>query len=233
MENMFDKLLHLPLFQGISREKLGETIEKVPFHFLKFKKGERFIECGDACTHVKFIVSGRILLEHISNTLKFKISHELVAPEVIAPDYLFGLDTCYPFNAYAIEDCGILQLAKQDYVSMLQSDNVFLFNILNYLSRNSQVQKTQFLNLDKASVIERFVVLVSIFTTQKAENIVLTFKQRDLCRLLGARRPAYVSAINYLLEKDLISLPDNSMIIVNDRKQLLELLKDNENNLLI
>ena len=225
MDNMFDKLLHLPLFQGVSHERLQETIEKVPFHFLKFRKGEKIIDRGDECTHVRFVVSGRVLLDFTSNVLKFKISHELSAPEVIAPDHLFGLDTSYPFSAYALEDCGILQVEKQDYVSMLQSDNIFLFNILNYLSRNSQARKSQLLNMGNATVAERIVMLVSTFTSQKSKNITMTFRQRDLCRLLGARRPAFISAIEFLSEKGLIELPDNSTIVVTSRKALLDLLK--------
>lgn len=222
MDNMFDKLLHLPLFQGISHERLEETIEKIPFHFLKFKKGERIIDSGEQCNHVRFVVSGNILVEYESANLKFKITHELAAPEVIAPDYLFGLNTRYPFSTYALEECGILQVAKQDYVTMLQSDNIFLFNILNYLSRNSQLRKSQLLSMNNATVVERIVMLVSAFTSQKSKNITLSYRQRDFCRLLGTRRPAFVSAMTYLEEKELIIVPNNYSIIVNDRKALLE-----------
>lgn len=228
MDNIFDKLLHLPLFQGVSQQRLQEVIEKVPFHFLKFRKDERIISCGDDCTHVRFVVSGRVRLEYESNMLKFKISHELSAPEVIAPDYLFGLDTCYPFNVKALEECGLLQLAKHDYVAMLNTDNVFLFNILNYLSRNSQSRKSQLLNLGNATVEERMMMLVSAFTTQRAQNITMHFRQRDLGRLLGARRPALVSAIGYMREKDLIQVPDSSTIIINNRQSFLEQLKNKE-----
>ena len=228
MENIFDKLLHLPLFQGVSQERLQGTVEKVPFHFLKFRKGEKILSCGDECTHVRFIVSGRVKLEYESKVLKFKISHELEAPEVIAPDYLFGLDTSYPFNVKALDNCGILQLAKQDYVAMLRTDNDFLFNILNYLSRNSQVRKSQLLNLGNASVQERLVMLVSAFTSQRSQNITLTFRQRDLCRLLGARRPALVSAISALKDNGLIDMPDSSSINIANRHNFLEQLKNTE-----
>lgn len=224
MENIFEKLLHLPLFQGVSQERLQETVEKVPFHFLKFRKGEKILSCGDECTHVRFIVSGRVKMEFESKVLKFKISHELEAPEVIAPDYLFGLDTCYPFSVKAIENCGILQLAKQDYVAMLRTDNVFLFNILNYLSRNSQVRKSQLLNLGNASVQERLVMLVSAFTSQRSQNITMNFRQRDLCRLLGARRPALVSAISFLNDNGLIDMPDSATINIANRHDFLQII---------
>ena len=174
MDNMFDKLLHLPLFQGVSHERLSETVEKVPFHFLKFKRGEKIIDKGDECTHVRFIISGAVRMTYESRNLKFSISHDLRAPEVIAPDYLFGLDTSYPFTLRAIENCGILQLSKNDYVEMLQRDKVFLYNILNYLSRNSH---------------------------------------------------ALIASLDELLQNELIQAPDNSVIIINDRKELLNWLK--------
>ncbi|MBR6490073.1 MAG: Crp/Fnr family transcriptional regulator [Muribaculaceae bacterium] len=225
MDNIFDKLLHLPLFQGVSQERLEEIVAKIPFHFLKFKKGEKIISSGDGCTHVRFVISGKVKMEYESKPLKFRISNELSAPEVISPDYLFGLDTSYPFNVTALEPCGILQVAKQDYITILRSDNVFLYNILNYLSRNSQSMKTQLLNVEHASVVERLALLVSVFTTQRSQQISLNFKQKDLCRLLGARRPAFMGAIGYLLDNDMIEMPDNSNILIKDRKQLLSLLK--------
>lgn len=224
MDNMFDKLLHLPLFQGVSRERLSEIIEKVPFHFLKFKRGEKIFDRGDDSTHVRFIISGSVRMTFESRVLKFKISHQLSAPEVIAPDYLFGLDTSYPFTLRAVDDCGILQVTKNDYMSMLQSDKVFLFNILNYLSRNSQMLKSQLINLNQALVTERFILLVSAFTSQKSTNIELSFRQKDLCRLLGARRPALFSTIDELTQSALIEMPSNSTIIVKDRRRLLTLL---------
>ena len=225
MDNMFDKLLHLPLFQGVSHERLSETVEKVPFHFLKFKRGEKIIDRGDQCTHVRFIISGKVKLTYESRMLKFSISHELTGPEVIAPDYLFGLDTSYPFTLRAIEECGILQVSKNDYVAMLQTDKVFLYNILNYLSRNSQSFKTQMLNAEHLTVTERLVMLVSAFTSQKAKNIVLEYRQRDLCRILGARRPALITTLDELSGKGLIEVPSNSSIVVVDRQQLLKCLK--------
>ena len=225
MANIYDKLLHLPLFQGVTHERLEEIIEKIPFHFLKFRRGDRIISRGDDCTHVRFVISGRVRVEYESRALKFKISHELASPEVISPDYLFGLDTSYPFSVYACEECGILQVAKQDYITILHSDNVFLINILNYLSRNSQNQKSQLLNIENASVVERIAMLVNTFTSQRSQNITLIFKQKDLCRLLGARRPAFMGAIDYLIDNKIIEMPDNSTMQIKDRKLMLALLK--------
>ena len=157
---MFDKLLTLPLFQGISKQSLSQLVEKYPFHFLKYKKGDTIIEQGDVCTHMRFVVSGSVNVVIESSKTKVELSQTLDAPEVIAPDYLFGRTTEYPCNVIANEDCGVLQIQKTDYIEMLQSEKILLFNILNYLSRNSQNRIWSFTTNAGGNFNTRFALLV-------------------------------------------------------------------------
>ena len=53
----------------------------------------------------------------------------------------------------------------------------------------------------------------------------MTFRQRDLCRLLGARRPALVSAISFLKDNGLIDMPDSATIKIASRHDFLKQLK--------
>ena len=55
---MYQQLMQLPLFQGVSTDKITSLVEKLPFHFLKFRNGEQIFAAGDQCTHMRFIVSG-------------------------------------------------------------------------------------------------------------------------------------------------------------------------------
>ena len=53
MDSMYDVLLQLPLFQGVSRMKMSEIIEKTRFHFLKYQDNEIIAHRGEECTHMK------------------------------------------------------------------------------------------------------------------------------------------------------------------------------------
>ena len=46
MDSMYDVLLQLPIFQGVSRNKISELIEKMKFHFLKYPDGEKIVTSG-------------------------------------------------------------------------------------------------------------------------------------------------------------------------------------------
>lgn len=101
MNSMYQQMMQLPLFQGVSTEKITALVEKLPFHFLKFRNGEQIFAAGDPCTHIKFIVSGQVRLEMPCNELRVSLLQTLSTPHVLAAEYLFGRETAYPYTAIA------------------------------------------------------------------------------------------------------------------------------------
>ena len=218
---MYQQLMQLPLFQGVSTDKITSLVEKLPFHFLKFRNGEQILAAGDPCTHLKFIVSGRVRVSVPFDHLRVTLSQTLASPHVLAAEYLFGRETVYPFSAVADGPCGILQLIKGDYIRMVNSDKVFLFNILNYLSSGSQRGISSVLSVKDGSVVERLATLVDGLTVPGATDIVLNYKQKDLCTLLGTQRTTLVVTLDRLQEQDILEYDSNELRLL-DLRGLLE-----------
>lgn len=204
MNSMYEMLRSLPLFQGVGSERISELVERLPFHFLKFKKGDTVISAGDKCNHVRFVVSGSVKVFIESNELQVRLEQTMNAPEVLGPDCLFGIDNTYPFTAIAGDKCGILQLTKADYMKVLQADKVFLFNILNYLSSNCQRHVTALQMMRHGSIAERLAREIVDLTTQRSTDVKITFRQKDLCTLLGTQRNSLVAALDQMTEDGLI-----------------------------
>ena len=102
MDSMYEILMGLPLFNGVSRERISEVVGRAPFHFLKYLEGEKVIEPGEACTHIKFVISGAVRSTITSPNGRFQVSQTLQAPNVIAPEFLFGRNTSYPAEVVAV-----------------------------------------------------------------------------------------------------------------------------------
>lgn len=217
MNIMYKQLKRLPLFQGVSTEKITALVEKMPFHFLKYKDNEQIIAAGEPCSHVKFIVSGQLRLETPFTRLKVSLLQTLSAPQVLAADYLFGRETVYPFSARAVGSCGILQLVKSDYIKMISSDKVFLFNILNYLSSRSQRGFSSVLAIKDGSVSERLASIVGAVAASGAKDITLRYKQKDFCSLLSTQRTTLIAALDKLSGQDIIEYDSNEMKILDPR----------------
>lgn len=224
---MYEILMDLPLFQGVSRDKLSELIEKTPFHFLKYRDGEEIVAANSACTHIKFLISGEATVEIPCHYLKVKVAETLAAPNVLGSEYLFGRKTVYPFDVHCHGECGILQISKPDFVNILHSDNIFLFNILNMLSRNSQKNADELLSLSVGSISERFAFFVVSLTQHNAKDIRIIYKQKDLCTLLGIQRSSFINAMDKLKEQGVIDYT-LSEIKVLDRFALLDIVHSAE-----
>ena len=223
--NMFEKLMELPLFQGASHEQISALVAKIPFHFLKFGDGQRIVESGAPSTHLRFIVSGKARSVTASAAARLAVSQTLAAPNVVGADFMFGREPAYPFDLYAVGDCGILQLSKADYMSIVRSDDVFLFNILNYLSRNAQKPKLSLQQMSHGMVAERIAFMVSMLTSKASADITITFRQKDLCLVLGTRRTALVSALSLLKARGIVDYTSSSISVL-DRSALVSMIHE-------
>ena len=205
MNSMYQQLMQLPLFQGVSTEKITSLVEKLPFHFLKYRNGEQVLTMGDACTHIKFVVSGKVRVEMPCAHLRVTIEQTLTTPNVLAPEYLFGRETVYPFSVYADGP-------------WINSDKVFLFNILNYLSSGSQRSVSSSLSVKDGSVSERLAILVQSLVIAGASDVILRYKQKDLCALLGTQRTTLITMLDKLSDDGIVEYDSNAMTVLDMRK---------------
>ena len=221
MDSMYDVLLQLPIFQGVSRNKISELIEKMKFHFLKYPDGEKIVTSGEECNHLKFLISGEIRSELITQNEKMRITELIQAPNVIAPDHLFGRDTYFPANLYAVGTVGIMQIEKSSVIQMLQEEPIFLINLLNILSRRSQKALESFTALSSNDLKERLAFWVLSLTQQKSVDIRIICK--DLYAFFGVQRSVFLSTLDELKEDGIIDYNAKEIIIL-DRSRLKDML---------
>lgn len=225
MDSIFDTLADIPLFRGVTHERIAQIVGTARFHFLKYSAGDTIVSAGEACTHVLFVISGKVRLTISNADDRFRISQTLVAPDVVSPDFLFGSSTVYPGTVVAEDNVSLVRVSKSDYVKILSSDDIFLFNFLNYLSMNAQKCVEGVLAMTTGSIEERLAMWVVAMTQPTARDITIVCKQRDLYSMLGVQRSSYMAAIERLEEKGIISYKPG-MIQVPDRKAIQNVMRN-------
>lgn len=224
MDNMYELLTGIPLFSGVSKEKITEIAGNTKFHFLKYLPEEQFIHPGDPCSHLKFIISGKARISITNSDRRFTVSQTLEAPSVICPDYTFGRHTSYPCSATAIDSVGILQIEKSDYLKILNSDAIFLFNYLNLLSMNAQKAVDGVLAVATGNLEERIAFWIVALTQRGGTDIKLTCRHRDLYSLFGVQRSSFISTLNDMKERGVIDYSQNEISVI-DRRALIEIIQ--------
>lgn len=225
MDSMFDILAQLPLFRGVTHERIAATVGMAKFHFLKFNQGDVIAEAGESCTHIKFVIAGKVRITISNSDGRFKISQTLVAPDVISPDFLFGSATIYPGQVAAETEASIVQVSKQDYVKILASDPIFMFNFLNYLSMNAQKCIDGVLAMTNGSIEERLAMWVVAMTQPTALDIVITCRQRDMYAMFGVQRSSFYAALDRMADSGALAY-GQEQIKIHDRRAMLQIMRN-------
>lgn len=223
MGSMYETLRQLPLFAGVSQKKLSEIVGHNKFHFLKYAPGDMIVEQGAECTHIRSVIAGSVRMSIESHDNKFKASQTLNAPDLIAPDFFFGRTTRYPGSVTAIDNVGILQINKPDFLNIINSDSIFLFNYLNILSMNAQLNVDGVMALASGSLEKRIAYWIVALTQNNGTDIVLQCRQRDMYAVFGVQRQSLISALDAMKADGIIDYT-NQEIQVADRRRLVEIL---------
>lgn len=225
MSSMFETLMELPLFRGVSLDTLKHIVGGAKLHFLKYPAGETAIKEYTPCNHITFIINGSVRVTISNKNNRIAVSQTLHAPDVIAPDFLFGRATYYPCRVVALQDTGMLQISKSDYLKILNSDPVFMFNFLNIISMNAQKGVVGLMSLTFGTLEERIAFWVVALTQSSGQNITIDCPLRNLCAIWGVQRSALVEALTRLEAYGVRSFGPNG-VEIESRKKLLDMLVD-------
>ncbi len=220
---MFETLMSLPLFNGVSYNRLSEIVGNTRLAFLKYLQGETLVFLDDACDSLKFIISGKVKMTVSTHDEKFTVTSTLEAPSVIMPEYLFGRSTVYPCRVTAMDTVSVMQISKADFTRLLSTDEVFLFNYLNQVSSSAQKSVQGVLALTSGSLEERIAFWILALTQRDSSDIVLSCRQRDFCAVFGVPRSSMIAALDHLQSLGYIDYTPVS-IKVKSRRDMASLL---------
>jgi CRP-like cAMP-binding protein len=198
--SFLDILLQTPVFQGVS-------------------KGEQILSVGDSSTHVKFLISGKVMNVTPNKSNSLKIKEIFIAPNVIAGNYVFGLETRSVCDVIAHTEVGIMQILKEHFLELLQKEPIFAINYLNYVSLRSQSYFNTTLSFSTGELKERFAIWVLLLTRNKAEEIVFCIKLDEMAKLLGDSRENLTTVLKELRQVGVLVFSE-SEIRITDRQGL-------------
>lgn len=223
LNSMYENLMRLPLFNGVSYNRISEIVGNTRLAFMKFLPGERIVSAGDPCTRLMFVIGGKVRLAVRNSSDRFIVSQTLESPSVVSPDFLFGRNTLFPASVTAIDTVSIMEIEKNDFITIIRNDEVCLFNYLNYISTNAQKAVDGVLALTSGSLEERIAFWIIALTQRDAKDIVFSCRQRDLYSLFGVQRSSFISTLDSMKERGLIDYTPTE-ISVTSRSELRSVL---------
>lgn len=218
---MYDKLLQLPLFQGMCTEDFTNILEKVKLHFHKYAPGKTLISKNEKCNQLVFILSGQVQCETSDKSETYTLVEECDSPNVIEPHSLFGMNTHYTATYRAIDEVQTVSIDKSYILSQLTRYEIFNLNLLNILSNRAQVAYSKLWETNSGGTCGKIIhFLQSRCSTLMGEK-KLYIRMDDLAALIDDTRINVSRTLNQLQKDDLVKL-SRKCILFKDLNLLTE-----------
>lgn len=215
---MYDILLQLPLFQGMSKVEFTNLLNKVKFHFFKYVEGERIIKTGEKCEQFVFIINGEVTSERSSQTNEFSFLEILSAPVLLEPHSIFGFNPAFTSNYTAKTDVSVLRIDKNYIYSELGKFNIFRMNLLNSLSYRAQTQEYKIWNRPVLSLKERIIKFALDLSEIQSGEKSLRIKMENLAQIMNETRLSVSKVLNELESESKIVLKRKEIIFPSIEK---------------
>lgn len=204
--SIYDRLLTLPLFQGLSKTDFEDVLAKVRFDFSTVSDGETFIHCGDACDSFVFLLNGEIVSARHSSDSKLLFRETILETLMLEPYSMFGLTPVFTKDYTAIGNAGLLRVSKQYLYSELYKYSVCRMNLLNMLCGRIQATEAEKWNLRALSLRERIVNTVSGLSDYQTGPKEVRVRMEDFAGILGETRLNVSKTLNELSKEGKIVL---------------------------
>lgn len=221
---MYDKLLQLPLFQGMSKFDFTDILKKVKIHFNKYEPGSCLVRQDTPCNQLIFVLDGEVQIESNDKTHKYTLWENFKSPNVIEPYSLFGMRPYFTASYTAVTEVNTLNIDKSYILNELCRYEVFNLNYMNMLSNRSQVIYNKLWNAHIGKTRDKIInfLLLRCMTPYGAKK--LSIRMEDLARLIDDTRINVSNVLNDLQNRGLIQLGRRTFSIPELREvvQLLD-----------
>lgn len=216
---MFERLLQLPLFQGMTMQEVSDVMSHVRLDFVNYHRGDEIVMQGESCRKLIYIISGEVMAEHNNAELQFTITEYLPDLKVIEPYNLFGMYQTYSRTYTFATDGSTLAIDKSVMLNQLMTNNIVKINLMNIACNKYQQTLRLLCQYPDDSVrhkIIKFVLSYSIITKGKKD---VQIKMTDLANIIHETRLNVSIVLNEMKEQQLITMQRGGFTI-NDLQTL-------------
>ena len=203
---MYETLLQLPLFQGMSKAELSEIIERVKFHFQKFETGNILFSQGDICDKIVFLLSGEIEIETVAPCGSFSFAERYNRPMILEFHSLFGIAPKYKATYTTLSNTALLTIDKQYMYNVLDRYEVFRMNLLNLLCNRTELLHNKIWSIKPEGLEGRLIHFIKSLCTTPQGSKILRIKMEDLASLLDDTRLNISNILNKWRNEGLIEM---------------------------
>ena len=219
---MYESLLCLPYFQGMSKDDITAILGKVTFEFKRYGDDDVIFRHGEKCDKFIILTQGKVSSIAYAPDKSYSITEELYAPIAIESHSIFGYSTSYQRDYIAKGNCTLLSIDKQYIFGELSKHNIFTINLLNIICRRTQQMDERIWNYNSATIHGRIVQFIANHCERQKGEKHISIKMERLATLLCETRLNISKALNEMQDAGHLTLHRGGITIHEIERTLKE-----------
>ena len=204
---MFERLLQLPLFQGLTVQDISEVMSHVRLNFANYQAGDELVMQGETCRQLIYIINGSMMAEYRDPNGRFTLRENLPDMKVLEPYNMFGMQQKFSRSYQFVTDGITLAIDKNVMLKQLLTNNIIKLNLLN-ISCNKYQQTLNILRkMPENTVKEKIVKFILSYSITTRGEKTLQIKMQELADIIHETRLNVSKTLNTLHKEGLMSLP--------------------------
>ncbi|MCD8203358.1 MAG: Crp/Fnr family transcriptional regulator [Prevotella sp.] len=204
--NLHERLLELPLFQGMSRNDLEQVLMNTKFRYLTFQRGKTIVNEGEMCDRFFFLMEGVISSTKNADDNGYCVVEKLSAPDILQPERIFGLVQRYTRTFKTMTECNFICLGKMEMLTLADSYQIFRLNLLNIISTRSQRLTNIPWRTRPRSIRQKIIRFIEERCLRPAGDKTVSIKMERLGHEIGESRLNVSHELNAMHEEGIIEL---------------------------
>ena len=224
---MFDTLLQLPLFQGMTLEDLTHIVGKTKMHFEKYKAQEIIELAGEPCQRFTFVLNGEVEVITTSPDGSYSFTEYYEAPYLIEPQSMFGLTPNYASTTKAVRTVSTVCIDKLTVMKQLFNYEIFRLNYQNIISVRAQHLQRRLWIEPEEGIKRRMVQFFQMHIERMSGRKLVKIKMDTMALILNETRLSVSKALNQMQDSGRLVLRRGE-VEIPDAAQLLSILTQEE-----
>ena len=203
---VYDKLLKIPLFTGMSMTELESVVGETRLLFRKVERGERVASDGDPCGRLVILVEGSLCMTTTSDDHGLAVEEEMSGCHVLQPECAFGLRQRFTHTYQALTACSLISIDKKEALRLTSASLIFRLNMINLISTKLQKANAKLWRRPPRTLQESIVRFLSDHCLFPTGRKVFRLKMARIALELHQDRRKVSRCLNALQDRGMLTL---------------------------
>lgn len=214
IKQYIDNIVKMKIFSCFEKEQLLKLLSDSSYAIKQYAKGQTAHMQSQQCQAMGVVLSGSMYVQKIEeNGNILKVAH-LRSGDVLGINLLFATKSFYPMTIIAEVDTIVLQLSKSLVSKLIQSNELFMQEVLRIISDKTQVMTDKIHAVTLRTIRQKLFDFISTESlNQNSLVIKMPLSKKDLAESLGVQRTSISRELNKMKGEGLIDYNAQTIVI--------------------